>query len=147
MEQFDRLLEPIGDTIPKIKIDPKAPQQDVWCLRGVWSHGDGIFTREGVAGLENFPAGKTTHWVFWFDEVQYVLEGKAEVTYTLASTRFTEEKKMTIEKGDVYIIPRGTDISWKVDPSGPLVRFCVIMPGPERYLPGSLKRPDGSIIR
>lgn len=146
MMQDDRLLERIGDTIPKVKLDPQAPQKEVWCLRGVWSHGDGVFTREAVAALENFPAGKTTHWVFWVDEVQYILEGKAEVTYTLAATRFTVEKKMTVEKGDVYVIPKGTDIYWKVDPSGPLVKLCVIMPGSERYLAGSLKRPDGSVI-
>ena len=96
--------------------------------------------------MENFPAGKTSHWVFWYDEIHYIQEGKAEMTYTLAQTRHTVAKTVTVQKGDCYIIPAGADITWKVDPSGPLKKFCVVMPAPYRYLPGSMIAPDGTVL-
>lgn len=146
MADWQRFPDGIGDTIPKYKIDPNAPQTEVTCLRGTWSHGGGVVVREAVAMMENFPAGKTTHWVFWYDEVQYILAGRAELTYTLPTNRFTVEKTMIVEPGDVYVIPKGADIYFKVDPSGPLKKLCVVMPAMERYMPGSVRRPDGSVI-
>lgn len=146
MEQYERFHDWIADTIPRAKLDPDAAQTQVTCLRGTWSHGGGVVAREGIAVLESFPAGKITHWVFWYDEIQYIMDGKAEVTYTLPANRFTVEKTMTVEKGDVYIIPKGADIYWNVDPSGPLKKLCIVMPAPERYMPGSMRRPDGSLV-
>ena len=134
MAEWQRIPDGIGDTIPKMKVDPEAPQTEVWCHRGIWSHGPGISCRGGAVNQENFPAGKTTHFVFWYDEVQYILDGKAELTYTLWQNRFTVEKKMTVEKGDIYIIPKGADIHFKVDPSGPLKKLCVMMPAPDDYV-------------
>jgi mannose-6-phosphate isomerase-like protein (cupin superfamily) len=147
MEKYERFQEWITDTMPMAKLDPDAPQTEVTCLRGTWSHGDAAAAREGMAALENFPAGKTTHWIFWYDEVHYILDGKATMRYTLPGNRFTEEKEVVVEKGHVYIIPRGADIYWDVDPSGPLKKFCVVMPAPERYMPGSIRSPDGSILK
>ncbi|MFC2031935.1 cupin domain-containing protein [Chloroflexota bacterium] len=143
---YKRYADPIGDEIPIAKMDLDAPQTEVTCLRGTWSHGPVVIREEALAALENFPAGKTSHWVFSYNEIHYILEGKAEMTYTLAQTRHTKAKTVTIQKGDCYIIPVGADITWEVDPSGPLKKFCAVMPAPASYLPGSMIRPDGNVL-
>ncbi len=134
MGKYETTYEKVTDTIPKIKVDLDSPQKEATCLRGTWSHHpDMIWKPEAWVVLENFPAGQTVRWVYWYDEIHYILEGKAELYYQLPATRFSVEKKMIVEKGDAYLIPKGAEFVFKVDPSGPLKHFCVIMPGPEPY--------------
>lgn len=136
MGEYEMTYEKIADTIPKVRIDPNGRQIEATCLRGRWSHyPDMIRKPEGMVVLENFPAGETARWTFWYDEVHYILDGEAELTYLLPATRFSVAKKMKVEKGDAYLIPKGAECTWQVAPGGPLKHFCVIMPGPEPYRP------------
>jgi ethanolamine utilization protein EutQ (cupin superfamily) len=124
------------DEIPKVRINPQGEQRVSKTKRGTLVYlGDAIWYKEGVVLLENFVAGETMKWTFWFDEVQYILAGKAEMHYLLPASRFSVEKHMTVEAGDALLIPKGADVTWKIDPSGPLTKFCVIMPGFKPYDP------------
>lgn len=129
MGSYEKNCEPITDTIPKIHVDIDDPQVTLNSLRGSWSvHRDIIFKKEGFVCLENFPAGATIRYIFWTDEVQFYVSGKAELTYSMPRTRFAVEKTLSVQKGDAILIPCGADITFKIDPSGPLSKFCVIMP-------------------
>lgn len=142
MGKYEKTYEPITDTIPKIHVDVNDSQVTLKSLRGTWSvHPDLIFKKEAFVGLENFPAGATIRYIFWTDEVQYYVEGKAELTYSMPRTRYSIEKKMTVQKGDAILIPCGADITFKIDPSGPLSKFCVIMPAPPTTVKESMP-PD-----
>ena len=147
MGEYEKKYEAITDTIPKIHVDADDEQVTLKSLRGTWSvHHDLIFKKEGFVGLENFPAGSTVRYIFWTDEVQYFVEGKAELTYSMPRTRFSVEKKMSVQKGDAILIPCGADITYKIDPSGPLSKFFVIMPAPpttiKESMPADAKWPE-----
>ena len=93
---------------------------------------------------EDFGAGSTVQWDFWYDEFHYILSGKAELTYSLQYTAYTETKKLTVEAGHLYLIPRGAHMEWKVDPGANLRKICVIMPCPpprplDAMAPGSVE--------
>lgn len=128
--------EPIGDTIPKIRIEPEGRAIPATILNcGALEHrGDRMWIPEGAVVVEDFPPETTFWWAYWYDEVQYILGGKADITYTLPASRFSVEKTMTVETGDCYIIPSGARLTFKVAPGGPLKKFCVMMPGPRLYL-------------
>ena len=129
MGKYEKDYQPITDTIPKIHVDVSDPQITLNSLRGKWSvHPDLISKKEGFVCLENFPAGATIRYIFWMDEVQFYVSGKAELTYTMPRTRFSVEKKLSVQQGDAILIPCGADITFTVDPSGPLCKFCVVMP-------------------
>lgn len=141
MGDYEKKYEAITDTIPKIHVDLDDEQVILKSLRGTWSvHPDLIYKTEGFVALENFPAGETVRYIFWTDEVQFYLGGRAELTYTMPRTRFSVEKKMIVEKGDSILIPCGADITFKVDPSEPLSKFCVIMPAPPPTVTESMPR-------
>ena len=134
MGEYEIRDERILDTLPKIHVDVNDKQIEVTSLRGTWSvHPDLLWKPEALCHLQSFHAGKTTRYIFWHTEVQFVVEGKAQLSYSLPITRFSVEKTMTVEKWDAYVIPCGADIKFEVDPSGPLYTFCVAMPGPPRY--------------
>lgn len=147
MGEYEKTYEAITDTIPKIHVDVNDPQQTLTSLRGTWSvHPDLIYKKEGFVGLENFPAGATVRYIFWTDEVQYYVQGKAVLTYSMPRTRFSVEKTMTVQQGDAILIPCGADITFQIDESGPLSKFCVIMPGPpptiKEAMPPEAKWPE-----
>ena len=127
--------------IPKIKVDPNAKLYLKFkTLRGeMCLKGESIRHPEGWVVVEEFPAGATRSWPGYFPEVHYVLEGKAEITYSLGSTRFTEQKKMIAEAGDCFLMPNGAFMEWKVDPAGPYIWLTIIMPPPPpaQKAPGS----------
>ena len=136
MDAYETRDERILDVLPKVHLDPGDPQLEVGSLRGVWNvNPQVIWKPEALVALESFPAGRTTRYIFWHNEVQYIVEGEAELTYSLPITRFSVEKKMTVHKGDAYVIPVGADIQFAVSPDGPLQKLCVAMPGPARYRP------------
>ena len=66
-------------------------------------------------------------------EFNYVLKGKAEFIYSLPPW-YQEEKTMTVEEGDAFLLPNGTDITFKVAPGAPFRRLCVSMPAQMSYL-------------
>lgn len=82
---------------------------------------------EAEVGLEDFLPGPEFHWSFHYDEVHLILEGKAEITYTLPANP-SKILKMVAEKGDTYLCPRGMRATWKVVSKEPFRKFCVIMP-------------------
>jgi len=132
-----KLLDPILFEIPKrninelLKAKPKVKVKTVGGDMYVYDQ-EKVNMRyaNGVVSIEDFGAGETFFWAFPLDsEVHIILKGKAELTYSLEGTNHTEEKKMIVEEGDVYIIPRGARMTWKVDSGGPLRKMCVLMPG------------------
>ena len=116
--------------IPKIKIDRSNTTLVMRCPFGdLYMKQPSINVEEANVVEEDFKAGSTVHFEFPYTEVHYILEGEAEVSYTLMSSFYTEKKTMKIEAGDAYLIPRGAFVEWKVSPKGPLRKFCVVMPG------------------
>jgi len=127
--------EPLTTEIPKMNISPDhEPDKRIKTLFGnFYSHGDKfMFYKEALVMLDDFGAGETFSWFFPETEVQVVLKGKAEMTYSCGATSHTEQKTMHVEEGDVYIIPPATRVTWKVAPGAPLRRLDVLMPFPKR---------------
>jgi quercetin dioxygenase-like cupin family protein len=77
--------------------------------------------------IEDFEAGQEITWWYWHDEVHYVIQGKAEVTYSLPGLHQKEEKA-TIEEGDAYLLYRGERVTFRVTSETPYRHFCVVMP-------------------
>lgn len=135
--------ERITTEIPVIKIDPtQDPDQKIKTVSGNFypNTAQTMFREEGLVSVEDFGAGETITWFFPEPEVQYILRGKAEMTYSLGATSHTEQKTVTIEEGDCYIIPAAARLTFKVSPEGPLRKFCVIMPFPQRAF--GMRKPD-----
>ena len=86
-----------------------------------------LFTQSSFGALEHFAPGETVTWSFMGDEWHYILKGEAEVTYSLGATMHTEERKMTVKGGDLYLIPAGARLTWKVAPGEPLLHLCVVI--------------------
>jgi mannose-6-phosphate isomerase-like protein (cupin superfamily) len=129
-------LDPILSEIPKKNIYQNLltrPKLKVRTLSGnIYHYGPEVNMRyaNATVSMEDYGAGETFSWFYPMDnEVQIILKGKAEITYSLEGMNHTVEKKMTVEEGDVYIIPRGARLTFKVDTSGPLVHLCVTIPG------------------
>ena len=82
---------------------------------------------QALIGVEDFLPGTITHWAFWHDEVQYVIRGEAEVTYTLVPNH-DKIDTVRIGPGKVYLILSGTRVSFKVTSEEPYTHLCVVMP-------------------
>ena len=119
--RFNELPDPILDEMPKLNVNTYKPETA--------KVGSTFSTANCSAEVEEFPAGSTVFWFFDYDETHYVLQGEAEMTYSLASTSHAERKTVEIKQGDFYIIPLGARITWKVSPSGPLRLFWITEPG------------------
>jgi hypothetical protein len=76
-------------------------------------------------------AQATDSWTFPFYEVHYALKGKAEITYTSPPYHFSETKRtITVEAGDVYLIPIGTRWTRKVIGNEPYLHLCIVINPP-----------------
>jgi hypothetical protein len=136
MEPYESQDERILDVLPRVHLDVNHPQVEVTSLRGVWHINPNVIWKpEALVALESFPAGKVSRYVFWHNEVHFIVEGDAILTYSLPITRFSIEKEMHVTKGDAYVIPVGADIKFAVSDAGPLYKLAVAMPGPARYRP------------
>lgn len=82
---------------------------------------------QALIGVEDFLPETTTNWVFWHDEVQYIIRGEAEVTYTLVPNH-AKVNTVRIGPGQVYLILSGTRASFKVTSKEPYTHLAVIMP-------------------
>ena len=136
------MAERITNELPVIKIDPtQDPDQKVKTVSGNFypNTEQTMFWEEGVVSVEDFGAGETISWFFPEPEVQYILKGEAELTYSMGSTSHTETKTITIKEGDCYIIPAAARLTFKVAPGAPLRKFCVLMPFPQRAVFGGRK--------
>ena len=117
--------------IPILKIDPdEGPDQIMNTVDGriFVNTKQTMNWQEAHIQTEEIAAGETYYWAFSESEVQLILRGKAKMTYSLGSTSHTDQQTIKIEQGDAFIIPRGARVSITADKSGPLRRFCVIMP-------------------
>ncbi len=83
--------------------------------------------RAGSIAIEDFPAGKETRWAFWHDEVHFVLDGEAEISYTLPPNHRKVVTRNT-KKGDAYVIVNGTRATFRITSKTPYLHACVIMP-------------------
>jgi len=148
--RWEDMPPPILTEIPKAHYDPKEkPDVKSTTLTGSFSHFSKtrITTLNGECSVTEFSPGEPWSWVFQCDELHYILQGRAEMTYSLGGTFHTERKTMKIEEGDIYIIPLGARIEWKIDPKdGPLRALNVIMPGHPSppHLPGGGGASEGT---
>ena len=146
------LPEPVLTEIPKIKVDknmePIAKHKRL-NLDGTPTYLY-VFGPEGnlnyanaYVSMERIAAGSVRQWYFPYDsEFHYILQGKAEMTYSLDGSDHTQLKTMSIEEGDVFIIPRGARIKWKMSDDMDMVRLIILIPGipaPERK-PGTVEQ-------
>ena len=125
------MLEPITSELPKMKIDVEdpGPERPVKMPRFGTTHyfpNVGIRTENAVVAFEEFEDGDTISFVTSRNVVCISMKGKAELTYSLQATHYTEEKKMTVEAGEAYVIPKHTFVEWKVVP-GSRYRHLSIM--------------------
>ncbi len=135
--------ERITTEIPFIKIDPNEdPDTKIKTVGGNFypNSKQTMFWDEALVSLEDFGAGETFTWFFPEPEVQYIMRGSAEMTYSMGATSHTEEKTVQIKEGDCYIIPAAARVTFKVAPEGPLRKFCVIMPFPQRAF--GMRKPE-----
>lgn len=129
------MVDRITTEIPMIHIDPNEnPDQKIKTVSGNFypNTKETMFWDEALVSIEDFGAGETLSWFFPEPEVQYIIRGKAEMVYSLGATSHTEQKVVTIQEGDCYIIPAGARLTWKIDSDSPLRKFCVLMPFPQR---------------
>ena len=82
---------------------------------------------EAWIGLEDFLPGTEHRWAYHYNEVQLVLGGKAEITYTLGADP-NKVFQAVAQKGDTYLIPCGTRAIFKVVSDEPYRHYWVIMP-------------------
>ena len=82
---------------------------------------------KATVGVENFLPGDTVHWAFYHDEFQYILQGEAEVSYTLVPNH-DKVNTVRIKKGQACLILNGTRATFKVLSKEPYTHLFVIMP-------------------
>ena len=83
---------------------------------------------------EDWLPGPDIWWSMNHDEVHVVTKGRAEVEYWLAP--LMQENKMVIaEVGDVYYLPRGARIRWRVLGDEPFRHLCICYPNPGYPVP------------
>lgn len=99
----------------------------------------GVFHPEGAMAVEDFLEGETCRWAFFHAEFQYIIKGKAKMTYTLAPWH-DDVKSIIVGTGDAYMIPTGADITWEVFPGAPFRKLCVTMPAEPMYQTVPLKK-------
>ena len=114
--EFDKMPKPILEEIPVLHVSadgPAASQNTANCC----------------AEIEDFPAGSGFFWFFPYDEMHYVVDGEADLTYSLGATSHTLVKKAHIAPGDWYIAPMASRVTWNVSPKGRLRIMSVVLPG------------------
>ncbi len=121
IDKASGLPDPILGEMPKVNINVLAPE--------TVQTGTTFSTANCSAEVDEFPAGSTVFWFFDYDETHYVLEGEAEMTYTMAGTSHTVVKKAGIKRGNFYLVPMGVRITWRVSDKGPLRLFWFTEPG------------------
>jgi hypothetical protein len=82
---------------------------------------------QAFIALEDWPSGSESNWAFWHDEIHLVLDGEAEITYTLPPNH-TKVQSRNCGKGSVYIILAGTRARWRVVSETPYSHMCFVMP-------------------
>lgn len=111
------------------KVDPGKMQPTHIATRGA-TFDIAVFNDEpgATTGVEDFRSGDEVEWSFYHDEVQYILKGKAEITYSLPPLH-RRWYQTEASEGCVYLIPRGARVKFKVIGDEPYRHLFVVMPG------------------
>ena len=131
--KMDEVPDPILTEIPKLNINiaDLGPEKKIKMPRFGTTHyfpNVGIRTANAIVAFEEFEDGDTVSFCPKLDVVALVLKGKAEITYYPAGTHYTEEKRTAVEEGDVYLVPNGWYLEWKVVPGSRFRHVCFMMP-------------------
>lgn len=78
---------------------------------------------------EDFFPGYEYRWTTWVDQLDFVTQGKAEITYYQPPS-LEEKITVVVEAPCVYLIPRGTPLVWKVLGDVPFRHMSVDIPNP-----------------
>jgi len=91
----------------------------------------------GFVIVEEFGPGEEITWDFVHDELQLVLSGEAEITYSFAPLHL-ERKIVRVKAGQFYFIPAGAQLHFKILSKEAYRKFCV---GPAFKIPYPGKSP------
>ena len=83
---------------------------------------------------EDWLPGPDIWWSMNHDEVHVVTKGRAEVEYWQAPL-LQEHGLVIAEVGDVYYLPRGARIRWRVLGDEPFRHLCICYPNPGYPIP------------
>jgi hypothetical protein len=78
---------------------------------------------------EDFFPGHEYNWTVWLDQIDIVTEGKAEITVILPPD-LERTKTVIAEAPCIYLIPRGTRITWRPLGDGPYRHISFDIPNP-----------------
>lgn len=84
--------------------------------------------------FEDFLPGPDIVWSMFHDEVQYVVSGRAEITFHLPPL-MQEHGKVVAGPGSIYLLPRGARIVWRVLGDEPFRHLCICIPNPGYPIP------------
>jgi mannose-6-phosphate isomerase-like protein (cupin superfamily) len=84
--------------------------------------------------LEDFYKGKEIPWTLAHDEVHVVVSGECEIEYHLPPLML-ESGKVKVKAGDVYYMPRGCRVVWRVLADAPFRHHCICFPNPGYPIP------------
>jgi hypothetical protein len=99
--------------------------------------GDGLWRMCGVGinepavqvVYEDFFPGHVYSWTTWLDQIDFVTEGQAEITVLLPPA-LDVTRTFLAQAPCIYLIPRGTRITWKPFGEGPYRHFSFDIPNP-----------------
>jgi len=92
-----------------------------------------INEEECVAAFQEFRKEEELgYWVMWYDEIHYAIAGEAELIYRLAPD-YNEEVTVRVKAGDLYLLPIGVQVSWRVLSDEPYATMFVCMPRPKYF--------------
>jgi hypothetical protein len=83
---------------------------------------------------EDFMPGPDIIWSMFYDEVHYVVSGRAHITYHLPPL-MQETGTAIAEPGSIYLLPRGSRILWRVLGDAPFRHLCICVPNPGFAIP------------
>jgi len=127
-------VDSIKHEIPKMNIKnislgpPKAIHMPLFGTTHYFPEA-GIRTSEAIVAFEEFDKGDIVRFSPDRTIVAIVQQGQAEITYTLPGTHHTLVKKMTVAEGDVYVIPSGAYLEWRVGTGSVYRHLVIIVPG------------------
>ncbi len=78
---------------------------------------------------EDFFPGHEYRWTVWLDQIDLVTEGRAEITVVLPP-ELERTKTFIAEAPCIYLIPRGTRITWRPLGEGPFRHISIDAPNP-----------------
>ena len=93
----------------------------------------------------SWPA-RTYQWTVWQDQIDVVLEGRAEITYWQPPDQ-AEAVTVVAQAPCVYLLPRGTRVVWKVLGDAPYRHFSIDFPNPGFSVPLPRRLEDSSTTR